>query len=66
MMLDDSGQAGVIEITPQMRDEVLAVLRASGLVDHVSVSDGPLAYRICRTVLGAARVPYKNSAISHQ
>ena len=50
-------QAGVseIEITPEMTERVLGVLRDSGIADHVSEFDTPLAQRICRTVLLAQR-----------
>ena len=53
---DSTGQAGAkIEITQEMIARVLSILRASGIVDHVSESDAPLADRICRSVLGVAR-----------
>lgn len=42
-MVQQEGQAGApVRISQEMRDRVLSVLRASGLADDVSASDGPL------------------------
>lgn len=59
-MVQDSGQAGAtgrstVQVTPEMIARVLSILRASGIADHVSELDAPLAGRICRSVLGVAR-----------
>ena len=57
-MSDDSTrQAGELtdEVTQEMIERVLDVLRESGLCDEVSPFEAPLARRICRIVLLAAR-----------
>ncbi len=46
------GQAGAsLEVTQEMKERVLDVLRASGLCDGIHQFDAPLAERLCRTVI---------------
>lgn len=63
MCESDQRQADA-QVNPQTITAVLSILRDSGIADHVSELDAPLAGRIVRAVLGASPRSCKSPAVS--
>ena len=56
MGLDDSGQAGAIEITPAMTAAGVRVMRESGMLEHDGLVDDFLIGEVLREALAAREV----------